>query len=70
MDKVPQDENKTKRTHMVIAFSCVILVTTLGDPIGTINTETYPLTKMRGMPTSQSTRITNTEITIYNNKVG
>ena len=27
VDKVPQDENKTKRTHMVIAYSHVILVT-------------------------------------------
>jgi len=27
MDKVPQDENKTKRTHMAIAYSHVILVT-------------------------------------------
>jgi len=25
-DKVPQDENKTKRTHMAIAYSHVILV--------------------------------------------
>ena len=28
-DKVPQDENITKRTHMVIAYSHVILVTPL-----------------------------------------
>jgi len=26
MDKVPQDENKTKRIHMVAGYSCVILV--------------------------------------------
>jgi len=26
VDKVPQDENKTKRTHTVIAYSHVILV--------------------------------------------
>jgi len=25
-DKIPQDENKTKRTHMAIAYSHVILV--------------------------------------------
>jgi len=29
MDKVPQDENKTKKNHMVIIYSHVILITSL-----------------------------------------